>query len=620
MPGHLQSSSDSRSSDDYQAVSKFVQAMKDPNWRRRDGGEYKSDSNIPSDVHHEAPLDANHGPSARSSEDSIEHQSPDDPDLEQLEQFLGHPILRNIQHIASPATKPKPLDDPDMTTPIGLCGVAMNRAIEGAGVPTPLSLIHLIPLYNAQHQFLEESNCGAHFDVVKVQRLRKTVDEPQVKLNDDLDAQLVAALQTATQTPTKIKPQSKVSTPLISTGSDVKHLKSAETVLRDPAITETGPLSRTPVVNKDPARIGKMASTCGSTVPHGDSQQPVCTSSNVAFQKMLQKLHRRTDRSSTREARSSQADSVHHSDSPLHGTELRTRIKKKDLRNTDSSDASCGSGPSNMTWSTKATSISSSFNPKAREFLSFSKKEPEVPEEFQHQRFRRLPLADLFRKPDDGQPAHVSTSTDSEGQPSLEPHSCPQPINTLPSPATDVWPDFLSHLVQTGSSPLSMYPPLGILPNPFSTWSPGQLPSMLMPVAMPPIGPPPGMGTSLPTAPRFIPHGLYSVPPISQVPSCYSAPDAGNSGLSMPPQPQQAGFSTLPRRCYVPKPRKPDPRDQLAYEAWIEWRKANEPGYAMECKLRQKRRAQRMTANRSKPDTTETDTSALTSEPLPDME
>ena len=43
----------------------------------------------------------------------------------------------------------------------------------------------------------------------------------------------------------------------------------------------------------------------------------------------------------------------------------------------------------------------------------------------------------------------------------------------------------------------------------------------------------------------------------------------------------------------VPKPKNPDPEQQQAYEQWIEWRKANEPGYAQECKQRQIRRAQR---------------------------
>lgn len=43
----------------------------------------------------------------------------------------------------------------------------------------------------------------------------------------------------------------------------------------------------------------------------------------------------------------------------------------------------------------------------------------------------------------------------------------------------------------------------------------------------------------------------------------------------------------------VPKPRFPNARAQQAYEEWIEWRKANEPGYALECKARQARRSHR---------------------------
>lgn len=43
----------------------------------------------------------------------------------------------------------------------------------------------------------------------------------------------------------------------------------------------------------------------------------------------------------------------------------------------------------------------------------------------------------------------------------------------------------------------------------------------------------------------------------------------------------------------APKPRFPNATGQQAYEEWIEWRKANEPGYAIECKVRQQRRSQR---------------------------
>lgn len=51
------------------------------------------------------------------------------------------------------------------------------------------------------------------------------------------------------------------------------------------------------------------------------------------------------------------------------------------------------------------------------------------------------------------------------------------------------------------------------------------------------------------------------------------------------------GPSMAPR-CAA-KPRVPDTVGQQSYEAYIEWRKANEPGYALECKARQAKRALR---------------------------
>lgn len=56
------------------------------------------------------------------------------------------------------------------------------------------------------------------------------------------------------------------------------------------------------------------------------------------------------------------------------------------------------------------------------------------------------------------------------------------------------------------------------------------------------------------------------------------------------------------RPCPVPKPKIPSASSQQAYEAWIEWRKANEPGYAMECKQRQQRRSQRIKTAGAQPD------------------
>ena len=75
--------------------------------------------------------------------------------------------------------------------------------------------------------------------------------------------------------------------------------------------------------------------------------------------------------------------------------------------------------------------------------------------------------------------------------------------------------------------------------------------------------------------------GAGPLPPLFQVqsPPVSSAPSMG-SGINMPPMP-------------VKKPKIPNAAQQQAYEAYIEWRKANQPGYAEECKVRQARRVMR---------------------------
>ncbi|KAF5657101.1 hypothetical protein FCIRC_13379 [Fusarium circinatum] len=68
-------------------------------------------------------------------------------------------------------------------------------------------------------------------------------------------------------------------------------------------------------------------------------------------------------------------------------------------------------------------------------------------------------------------------------------------------------------------------------------------------------------------------------------------------GTSAAPQilfnPTPGSSCYQPRQHHVPKPTNPDPIQQQKYEEYIEWRKAHEPGYALACKGRQQRRAQR---------------------------
>ncbi|KAK2065468.1 hypothetical protein LY76DRAFT_499343 [Colletotrichum caudatum] len=91
-------------------------------------------------------------------------------------------------------------------------------------------------------------------------------------------------------------------------------------------------------------------------------------------------------------------------------------------------------------------------------------------------------------------------------------------------------------------------------------------------------------GSSMP-GPGFIPHpNSYAIQAQSAMPNQgnFCNPNAAPlSGLCIGPRPAR-------------KPRAPDAFAQQNYEAYIEWRKANEPGYAIECKTRQSKRANRL--------------------------
>lgn len=103
------------------------------------------------------------------------------------------------------------------------------------------------------------------------------------------------------------------------------------------------------------------------------------------------------------------------------------------------------------------------------------------------------------------------------------------------------------------------------------------LPSMRPPI--PPFAPAPisGLGSMYPQA------AVPAMPPVQP-----SIPLTGAG--------QQAQPGPKADRPYFPvttKPRVPDPIKQQQYEEYLEWRKANEPGYHIKCKIRQANRVVR---------------------------
>ncbi|KAJ4133608.1 hypothetical protein NW768_005196 [Fusarium equiseti] len=129
--------------------------------------------------------------------------------------------------------------------------------------------------------------------------------------------------------------------------------------------------------------------------------------------------------------------------------------------------------------------------------------------------------------------------------------------------------------------------PFGAYQVPMQSAPPAGLPSSL------------GLGATLGKWPPVTSLGNQFTLPTANTPF-QPCPVASNPfiGLSTAPQwPYNPAMgSGLYSTCPPPvlKPTVPNTPQQQQYEAYVEWRKANEPGYALACKSRQQRRAQRV--------------------------
>lgn len=229
------------------------------------------------------------------------------------------------------------------------------------------------------------------------------------------------------------------------------------------------------------------------------------------------------------------------------------------------------------------------FNPKAREFLSFAIRRDSRFEEGDMEHFEPFlaPFADKYGQTNVTSLAELASLTDIS---SVQP---PPPYGIVPFAAANgaadplalnnfmagrlipVSTDHFGGSLQTSAiplQPLSLVDPAMLQPQP-----------ILQPLSGNILGYPAPQLMNTP-----FPLTNSSVNPFLNMPSSHM-PLMGD--VPHPPQPH-------PHPHPVPKPRRPDPRDQQAYEAWIEWRKANQPGYAHECRMRQQRRAQRSSEDR----------------------
>lgn len=217
----------------------------------------------------------------------------------------------------------------------------------------------------------------------------------------------------------------------------------------------------------------------------------------------------------------------------------------------------------------QATIKQSSWNPKAREFLSLGSQQS--PRRWETER-------------------------------RASPNKPAQNFHTLPLLSNPTW--------LNPTAPAFNAYPLGHITTRHSQFNPSMAafnPALSLGIALEPFGPP-GI---LPSAPALVP-----VAPLPTVQAPLMQAGIGNFPTQQAEIAAQQQLAALPylaslaslgifnaqaglekpksaipmRRPPVAKPTLPDASAQLAYEEWIEWRKANEPGYAIECKARQQRR------------------------------
>lgn len=585
--GSMETHTDShsfRSRDESHAYSKFVEAMKNPNWRRR--GHTESESTSAEPLCSQAALENLKSGHDKGTDSSDDMESWEFVDMEPL--GPSYRQGRKSTSRKSPTRGPDGRKNPGKIQPLGYCQLLAYKELTDAW---PHSLIEVRPLAGPL-----AGGCHTAMDLVEVRRVAgDCLNQTGLGSNpgkDEQSEQFAAALEAVDKTPQKVKlptqhlahQQSVTAIPKTTSMRD----KHKESILKDLASTD---IARLP----NDVDAAKSRSSVSNT-PYDEVPRPRKTAvdDTAAYQRFLEKLCDKQRRCPiARESGSVPEESGWPRNMEEHrgkmvvgggpgeaGDPSAPRQRDDQNRSSDSGYHSLQPKCNDENAGPNPKASKGSFNPRAREFLSFAGKQRAPGDGDNYQKLRRVPIEDLFSKT--GTSRRLE-SPGADSTPALyELVSGDMPINSGP---------FVPSLEP--GAPYNVSNPcfnLNVLPNNFgcspATWSPGQFPNF----AFPPLPTPmvnswmSGAPTSLTNAGIIPLQGPGLVSPSGLVTKI---------GVTPPSAPQFGGNPPSTGPGPVPKPRKPDPKDQQAYEAWIEWRKANEPGYAMECKLRQQRRSRR---------------------------
>ncbi|KAM0254060.1 hypothetical protein ACHAP5_000046 [Fusarium lateritium] len=647
-------------SGEHPSVSKFAEAMNNPDWRRRRGGcsACESTDTATSNPNRDAlqSHESSQAPAARDLPTSQEKSSAIYPwdfiasanhwqsslgssDVEtrdtkanSVEELRATPDKNNFHVTDSKATE-------EETS--GLCSLLQRTDLIGGRFKNrQVEILHLVPLFsgvNTSSRHGRSPTDGRAYPVARIQRVSKGPrpgysEESQRSDQETRHLMGVADEQSLTCTTSGPNIPKRENNIPIGNYEAERLVKARQAVVNDPAVTDIGfgnaqvqsKTTSNTILKVDQPRtdneLQQRNSAFQKFLQRLQQDKPVVQPEelrnteegrrrDVAFHKILKKLQKGS-RQQPKSAREGSADSSifqHNCPWGLKPSHIPQTLTQR--RKFDSSDSGIDL-PYNMKSRSKevsqdsgisidTNSLSKGLNPRAREFLSFG-------ESFQptsgcqdiailsNEEILETMSSNQSKKADEafGQTPGRTDWTDPSLAYPIEPndgHRGEGSTSTLDTKATQSSRKGLGTLNYTTN----------MIPTPnlaFNAYPAAPYHSSFQDMHLP--GPLAGFGRGSNMV-NLIPPATFANQPnpttfdtLSQLYGVAPGPLLCGNGMQMPCNPMMGGgYSSRP--APVSKPTNPDPIQQQKYEAYIEWRKLNEPGYALACKSRQQRRAQR---------------------------
>lgn len=288
-------------SDDYGATSKFVEAMKNPNWRRRhdDNGSSASTQTESSSceiiVTRKQGVERSHQLATVSSD---YQSSVDDTSWEHVINASDWNMARKDQENSHDYSVISAVEDTlkiEENFTSGICGVVKHTEFADLQPnDIPMSFIEVMPLptpLSSTTNYLDSKMHLSFPDFVEIRRIQNPKQKLQKATSSCQESQLAAALQVAEKTPRKVGFTSPENQPFKRPRVTTRLEKAQNAVFDDPAVADMGGVYRDDKLdgryhNNQPRFDKRKENNTKSPEP----KEPAFKDS--AFQKMLLKLYK----------------------------------------------------------------------------------------------------------------------------------------------------------------------------------------------------------------------------------------------------------------------------------------------------------------------------------------